>query len=98
MRCVPNKRFLDREAKRMEEEGRRLAMQKHQQDGKPHRVRVIESHWQEWLLGAMTRNCKWLSLCVDDVREDGGKLGVGTQKVRADFWVPEQTVTGGGAK
>ena len=98
MRCTPDKRFLDRESKRLEEEGRRLATQKHQQDGKPHRVLVIESHWQGWFFGAMIRNCKWLSLVVDDVREAGSKLGVGTQKVRADFWVPEQTEKEGNAK
>lgn len=98
MRYTPDKRSLDRMARRMEEDGRRLAMQKHRQDGKSHRVRVIESHWQVWSFGAMIRNCKWLSLCVDDVREASGKLGVGVQKVRVDFWVPEQTATEGGTK
>lgn len=65
------------------EKGKRIVDEKH--DGKTHRVRIILSTWDEYLFGKKLRRDQWLSLIVDDVREAGGKLGVGRQCVVCEF-------------
>ena len=61
-------------------EGKSIAERKHKEDGKQHRVMLIESHWNGY---------NWPSLVVDDRREMGGKLGLGKQYHLADFMWPE---------
>lgn len=65
------------------QKGKRIVDEKH--DGKTHRVRIILSTWDEYLFGKKLRRDQWLSLLVDDVREGGGKLGVGRQCVVCEF-------------
>lgn len=51
-------------------------------DGAVHHVEVTCSQWER---------SKWLSLIVDDMREDGGKLGVGSQSsvYKAEVFAPK---------
>lgn len=70
-------------ANRMATKGSEIAHNK--KDGKAHRVRVIFSQWDEYLFGSKLKRHEWISLVVDDTREDGGKLGVGKQWVVCDF-------------
>ena len=55
------------------------------QDGKKHRIQVILSEWREYFYGTLLHKAKWLSCVVDDMREFGGKLGVGSQTKLCDF-------------
>ena len=65
------------------EEGKRIIDAKH--DGKIHHVQIIISMWDEYIFGITKKHHEWLSLVVDDRREGGGKLGVGTQCVVCEF-------------
>jgi len=76
--------------------GKRIVDEKH--DGKTHRVRIILSTWDEYLFGKKLRRDQWLSLLVDDVREAGGKLGVGRQCVVCEFEWESLPMQEGGAK
>ena len=48
-------------------------------DNKVHTIKIIFSRWDEYLFGRKLRRHEWMTLVVDDMREDGGKLGVGEQ-------------------
>jgi hypothetical protein len=65
------------------EEGKRIVDAK--QDGKMHHIKIIASMWDEFLFGGRLKHHEWLSLVVDDTREGGGKLGVGSQCVICEF-------------
>ena len=76
-------KFMLKRIRDYAEEGKKIVDEKH--DGKKHRVQVILSKWDEYLFGTKMQSRGWLSLVVDDRREDGGKLGVGVQTVVCDF-------------
>ena len=78
------------------EKGKRIVDEKH--DGKPHHIRIILSIWDEYLFGSKLRHSEWLSLLVDDVREAGGKLGVGRQCVVCEFKWESLPMQEGGAR
>ena len=70
-------------------QGKQIAEEKHEKDGKSHVVSVIFSEWKDYLFGHKIHHERWLSLVVDDTREAGGKLGVGNQLYLAEFrWPP----------
>ena len=48
-------------------------------DHKVHTITIIFSRWDEYLFGRKLRQHEWMTLVVDDMREEGGKLGVGKQ-------------------
>ena len=77
------------------EKGKRIVDEKH--DGKPHQIRIILSIWDEYLFGSKLWHSEWLSLLVDDVREAGGKLGVGRQCVVCEFEWESLPMQEGGA-
>lgn len=54
-------------------------------DGKKHTICVVFSRWDEYLFAAKLRRHEWLTLCVDNVREEGMKLGVGRQWKVCEF-------------
>lgn len=63
-------------------EGKRIVDAKH--DGKMHHVQIIISMWDEYFF-CTKKHHEWVSMIVDDTREAGGKLGVGTQCVVCEF-------------
>ena len=70
-------------------QGKQIAEEKHEKDGKSHVVSVIFSEWKDYFFGHKIHHERWLSLVVDDTREAGGKLGVGNQLFLAEFrWPP----------
>ena len=77
--------------RRYAKQGKQVVDAKH--DGKTHHVQIIISMCDEYILGITKKHYEWVSLVVDDTREAGGKLGVGTQCVVCEFdWesLPEQ--------
>lgn len=71
------------------EKGKNIAENKHAIDGKSHRISVLFSEWTEYLFGHKLHNQRWLTLIVDDMREAGGKCGVGNTLFLADFTWPK---------
>lgn len=65
------------------QKGREIA--KNKRDGATHTVMVYASVWDEYMFGGLIHHHEWLSLIVDDFREDGGKMGVGTQYLLCKF-------------
>ena len=84
---IRNQRMLDKhgfkDARDMVRDAKRLVESK--QDGKKHRIQIILSEWAEYLCGQLLHRNRWLSAVVDDMREFGGKLGVGSQTKLCDF-------------
>lgn len=54
-------------------------------DHENHTICVVFSRWDEYLFAAKLKRHEWLTLCVDDVREEGMKLGVGRQWKVCEF-------------
>lgn len=52
---------------------------KGKRDEKFHKIEIVFSQWDEYLFATKMKRHQWLTLIVDGVREDGGKLGVGKQ-------------------
>ena len=76
-------KFMLKRIRDYAEDGKKIVDEKH--DGKVHRIQVIFSKRDEYLFGTKLRSHGWLSLVVDNIREGGGKLGVGVQTVVCDF-------------
>lgn len=79
--------FLDKfyleKAHRLVTQGKKIVHEK--RDGKKHTICVVFSRWDEYLFAAKLKRHEWLTLCVDDVREEGMKLEVGRQWKVCEF-------------
>ena len=84
------KKMIERESMQMFNQCIKDATAK--EDGKNHEVQVILSDFRDPFYGRW----QWLSGCIDDRREYGGKLGLGSQTVlhKCIVYAPKKEIAG----